>query len=54
MTMPHIDPRPRPRACVMGILARAWEQTQQGERIKGPTPPDFLYRYDGPDPRPLD
>lgn len=39
---------------MVGILAHAWEQTQQGERIKGPMPPDFLYRYDGPDPRPLD
>ncbi len=38
----------------VGILAHAWEQTGQGERIKGPMPPDFLYRYDGPDPRPLD
>jgi len=38
----------------VGILAHAWEQTQQGEHIKGPMPPDFLYRYEGPDPRPLD
>lgn len=31
----------------VGILAHAWEQTGQGGRIKGPCPPDFLYRYDG-------
>lgn len=37
----------------VGILAHAWEQTQQGGRIKGPMPPDFLYRYDGPDACPL-
>lgn len=32
----------------VGILAHAWEQMQEGTRIKGPTPPDFLYRYTGP------
>ena len=37
----------------VGILAHAWEQTQQGGRIKGPLPPDFLYRYDGVPPRRL-
>ena len=37
----------------VGILAHAWEQKQQGGRIKGPTPPDFLYRYDGLPARPL-
>ena len=36
-----------------GILAHAWEQTKQGARIKGPVRPDFLYRYEGSDPRPL-
>ncbi len=41
-------------SCAVGILVHAWEQTQQGERIKGPMPPDFLYRYEGSDPRPLD
>jgi citrate synthase len=35
----------------MGILAHAWEQQQQGGRIKGPMPPEFLYRYEGPAPR---
>jgi citrate synthase len=34
----------------VGILAHAWEQQQQGGRIKGPMPPEFLYRYDGPAP----
>jgi citrate synthase len=37
----------------VGILAHAWEQTQQGGRIKGPTPPAFLYTYDGPSERHL-
>jgi citrate synthase len=31
----------------VGLLAHAWEQLQQGDRIKGPTPPNFLYRYTG-------
>jgi citrate synthase len=37
----------------VGILAHAWEQQQQGERIKGPMPPEFLYRYNGSPPRPF-
>lgn len=32
----------------VGILAHAWEQTQQGGRNKGPVPPRFLYTYEGP------
>lgn len=36
----------------VGILAHAWEQTQQGGRNKGPIPPRFLYTYDGPKPTP--
>lgn len=32
----------------VGILAHAWEQTQEGGRNKGPTPPRFLFTYDGP------
>lgn len=32
----------------VGILAHAWEQTQQGGRIKGPMPPAIPYRYTGP------
>lgn len=41
----------------VGILAHAWEQKQQGGRIKGPMPPGIPYRYTGkarrsvPDPR---
>jgi len=38
----------------VGILAHAWEQTQQGGRNKGPVPPRFLYTYDGPELRSLD
>lgn len=32
----------------VGILAHAWEQSQQGGRNKGPTPPHFRWTYDGP------
>jgi citrate synthase len=35
----------------VGILAHAWEQTQQGGRIKGPMPPGIPYRYAGAAPR---
>jgi len=38
----------------VGILAHAWEQTQQGGRIKGPMSPEIPYRYTGPAPRTLD
>ena len=31
----------------VGILAHAWEKTQQGERNKGPMPREFLWTYDG-------
>jgi citrate synthase len=31
----------------VGILAHAWEQTQQGGRNKGPMPREFLWTYDG-------
>ncbi len=34
----------------VGILAHAWEQMNQGGRNKGPTPPSYLWRYDGPNP----
>lgn len=37
----------------VGILAHAWEQTEQGGRIKGPMPPGVSYTYDGPPPRDL-
>ena len=32
----------------VGILAHAWEQSQQGGRIKGPMSPEIPYRYTGP------
>ncbi|SFM83102.1 citryl-CoA lyase [Methylobacterium pseudosasicola] len=35
----------------VGILAHAWEQTQQGGRIKGPMPRGISYTYTGPAPR---
>lgn len=31
----------------VGILAHVWEQTLQGERIKGPVPPQVGYTYEG-------
>jgi len=31
----------------VGILAHAWEQSQQGGRIKGPMPPSIPYHYSG-------
>jgi citrate synthase len=37
----------------VGICAHAFEQSQRGERIKGPTPPDFGFRYRGVGPRGL-
>lgn len=37
----------------VGLLAHAWEQTQQGGRIKGPLPKAWTPTYDGPGPRPL-
>jgi citrate synthase len=35
----------------VGILAHAWEQSQQGGRIKGPMPPAIAYNYLGQPPR---
>jgi citrate synthase len=32
----------------VGILAHAWEESQQGSRIKGPMPPSILPAYLGP------
>lgn len=32
----------------VGILAHAWEQTQQGGRNKGPIPREYIWSYDGP------
>ena len=37
----------------VGICAHAFEQSQRGERIKGPTPPEFGFRYRGVPPREL-
>lgn len=37
----------------VGILAHAWEQTQQGGRNKGPIPRDTIWNYTGPAPRPV-
>ena len=37
----------------VGILAHAWEQTQQGGRNKGPIPRDRTWTYTGPAPRPV-
>jgi citrate synthase len=34
-------------ARALGILAHAWEEKQQGVRIKGPMPRDIPYRYTG-------
>ena len=35
----------------VGILAHAWEQSQQGGRNKGPTPPGYRWTYTGPPAR---
>jgi citrate synthase len=35
----------------VGILAHAWEQSQQKGRIKGPMPPGIAYTYTGHPPR---
>lgn len=37
----------------VGILAHAWEQTEQGGRIKGPLPRRHTWTYDGPVHRPV-
>lgn len=37
----------------VGICAHAFEQSQAGERIKGPTPPQFGFHYHGVAPREL-
>ncbi|MEX0349452.1 MAG: citryl-CoA lyase [Paracoccaceae bacterium] len=34
----------------VGVIAHAWEQTQQGGRNKGPTPPQYRWTYTGPNP----
>ena len=37
----------------VGLLAHAWEQTQQGGRIKGPLPRQWTWTYEGPAARPI-
>jgi len=37
----------------VGICAHSYEQSQKGERVKGPMPPETGYRYRGPAPRAL-
>ena len=37
----------------VGILAHAWEESQSGERNKGPMPRHLLWNYRGPKPRPF-
>jgi citrate synthase len=37
----------------VGILAHAWEESQSGQRIKGPLPKGFLADYTGPPTRTL-
>ena len=37
----------------VGILAHAWEQTQQGDRIKGPIPRQYIPTYSGLAQRPV-
>jgi citrate synthase len=37
----------------VGICAHAWEQMEQGGRIKGPLPPSLGYTYEGKAPREL-
>lgn len=38
----------------VGLLAHAWEQTQQGGRNKGPIPRDMIWTYTGKPPRPVE
>jgi citrate synthase len=38
----------------VGILAHAWEQKQQGGRIKGPMPKNIPFTYTGPERRAFD
>jgi len=35
----------------VGALAHAWEESQSGERNKGPIPRHLLWKYSGPKPR---
>jgi len=35
----------------VGLLAHAWEEMNEGKRIKGPLPAGWIYAYKGPPPR---
>lgn len=35
-------------ARAVGLMAHAWENMQEGRRIKGPVPKDVMYTYSGP------
>jgi citrate synthase len=37
----------------VGIMAHAWEQMSQDVRIKGATPKQYIWTYDGPEDRPV-
>ena len=37
----------------VGVVAHAWEESQSGERNKGPLPRHLLWNYKGPKPRPF-
>jgi citrate synthase len=37
----------------VGILSHAWEQKQEGRRIKGPMPKSIPFTYTGPERRSL-
>jgi citrate synthase len=37
----------------VGALAHAWEESQSGERNKGPIPRHLLWQYQGPSARPM-
>ena len=37
----------------VGVVAHAWEESQSGERNKGPLPRHLLWTYKGPKPRPF-
>jgi citrate synthase len=37
----------------VGALAHAWEESQSGERNKGPIPRHLLWQYQGPSARPI-
>ena len=37
----------------VGVMAHAWEESQSGERNKGPMPRHLLWSYKGPKPRPF-